>query len=77
MLHTDSPKPCDVRPERWFIEEPKKIAKAKALCLTCNQRLHCLAETLDVEVVLGMQLRGVHGGLTGPERTKLTMKRIA
>lgn len=77
MLHTDETTPCNrVSPELWFSDEPEKILQAKALCLSCTQKLRCLAETLETEAALGMQLHGVHGALTPSERITTTIKKI-
>jgi WhiB family redox-sensing transcriptional regulator len=33
--------------ELWFAESPSEVEQAKALCLECPVRMHCLAGALD------------------------------
>ena len=76
MLHTDDPTPCGPDPRLWFSTRQADILGAKALCLTCGQRLRCLEETLATEELLGQRLHGIHGALTPAEREFTTLRRI-
>lgn len=53
--------PCAALPDKWFSEDPKKVASAKADCNACPARTEC-AELGENEEF------GVWGGMTPDER---------
>lgn len=59
---------CSISPALWYSPEPADIQRAKQLCQSCPRIELCLEECLLTEEMLGMQLVGVHGGLTPVER---------
>jgi predicted RecB family nuclease len=63
--------PCEQNPGLWYSPDPVDIQRAKQTCRSCLRRELCLSETLETEDLLGMQLVGVHGGLTPAERNQL------
>lgn len=77
MLHTDAPLPCSFDPELWFSRQKADIVAAKKACGRCPYQLRCLEDVKQTEELLGHQLHGVHGGLTPPERRRLTIRKIA
>lgn len=80
MYIAEGETPCQVEnPELWFGRPgSKREARAKAHCLTCNERLACLSSTLRFE---RRQMLGngwdagvqpcVLGGMTAGERDRL------
>ncbi len=43
----ESRTPCSGDPTLWFAVEDSAVAEAKALCLTCPERVECLRGALE------------------------------
>lgn len=68
--------PCQVNdPELWFSDRRARVAAAKELCLSCEDRIQCRAETLQFELEQGGAQFGLYGGLTRAERNKIIRKK--
>jgi WhiB family redox-sensing transcriptional regulator len=72
-MNTQTEAPClSVSPELFFSEAPKRVAEAKALCATCNDRPSCLSLALKAEAGESLANRfGIFGGMTPEERFAL------